>query len=134
MTFVDTNVLLDVVTDDPEWGRWSVRHLEIVSAKGDTFINAIVYAEVSIRYARIEDVDGMLAAARIGISPIPLAASFMAGKAFKRYKAGGGIKTGVLSDFLIGAHALFFGLPLLTRDPRRYRAYFPALALITPGE
>jgi predicted nucleic acid-binding protein len=129
---VDTNVLLDLVTDDPDWSEWSLARLEDAALAGSLLINDIVYAETSIRYERIEDLDTMLADAMIEIAPTPRAALFLAGKAFQHYRAAGGVRTGVLPDFFIGAHAAVAGWPLLTRDPRRYRTYFPKLTLIAP--
>lgn len=132
MTLVDSNVLLDLVTDDPDWSEWSLAHLEQAALAGPVFINDIVYAETSIRYDRMEDLDAMLAATMIGIAPTPRSALFLAGKAFRRYRTTGGTRTGVLPDFFIGAHAAIEGWPLLTRDARRYRSYFPRLTLIAP--
>lgn len=132
MILVDTNVLLDLVTDDPTWSEWSVARLEEAALAGPIFINDIVYAETSIRYLRIEDLDAMLARADIEIAPTPRSALFLAGKAFQRYRAGGGTRTGVLPDFFIGAHAAVEGWPLLTRDAGRYRTYFPKITLIAP--
>ena len=132
MILVDTNVLLDLVTDDPDWSEWSLARLEEAALAGPILINDIVYAETSIRYARIEDLDAMLAEATIEIVPTPRAALFLAGKAFQRYRAAGGTRTGVLPDFFIGAHAAVEDLPLLTRDAARYRSCFPKLALIAP--
>jgi predicted nucleic acid-binding protein len=129
---VDTNVLLDLVTDDPDWSEWSLARLEEAALDGPIFINDIVYAETSIRYDRIEDLDAMLARAMIEIAPTPRSALFLAGKAFRRYRAAGGSRTGVLPDFFIGAHAAIEGWPLLTRDATRYRRYFPKVALIAP--
>jgi predicted nucleic acid-binding protein len=130
---VDTNVLLDLVTDDPDWSEWSLARLEEAALAGPVFINDIVYAETSIRYDRIEDLDAMLAQAMIEIAPTPRSALFLAGKAFRRYRAAGGSRTGVLPDFFIGAHAAIAGWPLLTRDAARYRRYFPKVALIAPA-
>lgn len=132
MVLVDSNVLLDLVTDDPLWAEWSMRQLEMAAVKGAVAINDVVYAEISIRYRRIEDLDAMLETAGIAIRPIPRAALFLAGKAFQRYRAAGGIRAGVLPDFFIGAHAAVAGIPLLTRDAGRYRSYFPSVALIAP--
>jgi predicted nucleic acid-binding protein len=130
---IDTNVLLDLVTDDPEWSEWSLARLEEAALAGPLLINDIVYAEVSIRYERIEDLDAMLGDARIEIAPMLRPALFLAGKAFRRYRAAGGTRTGVLPDFFIGAHAAVAGWPLLTRDAGRYRNYFPKLKLIAPS-
>ena len=132
MILVDTNVLLDLVTDDPDWSEWSLARLEEAALAGPILINDIVYAETSIRYDRIEDLDAMLAQAMIGIAPTPRSALFLAGKAFRRYRAAGGSRTGVLPDFFIGAHAAVEGWPLLTRDAGRYRRYFPKVTLIAP--
>lgn len=132
MILVDTNVLLDLVTDDPDWSEWSLARLEEAALAGPVLINDVVYAETSIRYARIEDLDAMLAEAMIEIAPTPRPALFLAGKAFQHYRAAGSARTGVLPDFFIGAHAAVEGWPLLTRDARRYRRYFPKLALIAP--
>jgi predicted nucleic acid-binding protein len=133
VTLVDTNVLLDLVTDDPEWAEWSLARLEEAAMAGPILVNDIVYAETSIRYARIEDLDALLAQAMIEIAPTPRAALFLAGKAFARYRRAGGARTGVLPDFFIGAHAAVEGWPLLTRDAARYRRYFPKVSLISPS-
>lgn len=132
VVLVDTNVLLDLVTDDTNWSEWSLARLEEASLAGPMLINDIVYAETSIRYARMEDLDAMLAEAMIEIVPTPRSALFLAGKAFQRYRAAGGTRTGVLPDFFIGAHATVDGLRLLTRDASRYRTYFPKIQLIAP--
>jgi predicted nucleic acid-binding protein len=131
---VDTNVLLDLVTDDPDWLEWSLARLEEAALAGPVLINDVVYAEISIRYERIEHLDTMLADAMIEIAPTPRPALFLAGKAFQHYRATGGVRTGVLPDFFIGAHAAVEGWPLLTRDARRYRTYFPKLTLIAPPD
>lgn len=132
MILVDTNVLLDLVTDDPDWSEWSLARLEEAALAGPVLINDIVYAETSIRDDRIEDLDAMLAQAMIDIAAAPRAALLLAGKAFQRYRAAGGTRTGVLPDFLIGAHAAVEGWPLLTHDAGRYRSYFPKTTLIAP--
>jgi predicted nucleic acid-binding protein len=132
VTLVDTNVLLDLVTDDPNWSAWSIARLEEAALAGPILINDVVYAETSIRYERIEDLDTMLAEAMIEIAPISRAALFLAGKVFQRYRAAGGTRTGVLPDFFIGAHAAIEGWPLLTRDTDRYRSYFPKITLVAP--
>jgi len=129
---VDTNVLLDLFTDDPVWAAWSVRQLEAAALQGSLIINAVVYAELSAGFDRIEDLDAALAAAGIELVEAPRAALFLAGKAFRTYRARGGRRTGVLSDFFIGAHAVVENIPLLTRDSGLYRSYFPTITLITP--
>lgn len=132
MILVDTNVLLDVVTDDPVWANWSIQQLDAASLKGGLAINDIVYAELSVRFERIEDVEEALEESGVVIAPIPREALFLAAKIFQRYRAAGGARQSVLPDFFIGAHAAIAGLPLLTRDARRYRTYFPSLCLIAP--
>ncbi len=132
MTLVDTNVLLDVATDNPNWATWSVRQLDAAALRGPVMINPVIYAEFSVGYGRIEEVDTVLAATDLRIVEIPRAALFLAGKVFQRYRAAGGSRTGVLPDFFIGAHAAVAELALLTRDTQRYRTYFPSVTLITP--
>jgi predicted nucleic acid-binding protein len=134
MTLVDTNVLLDVATDDPRWLRWSLYQLDAASVRGRVLINAVVYAEFSIGYARIEEADRVLAAVGIDLTEIPRSALFLAGKVFQRYRAQGGTRTGVLPDFFIGGHAAIARIPLVTRDPRPYRRYFTGITLIAPDE
>ncbi|MDI3469554.1 MAG: hypothetical protein OJF62_001617 [Pseudolabrys sp.] len=132
MTLVDTNVLLDIATDDPAWAGWSLRQLDAAAVRGPTFINPVIYSELSIGYSRIEDLDKIVAAVGLTFAHIPRAALFLAGKVFQRYRSRGGKRTGVLPDFFIGAHAAVAALPLLTRDPRRYRTYFSGITLIAP--
>ena len=132
MTLVDTNVLLDLVTDDARWAMWSIAQLEAAALRGPLLINDIVYAELSVRYPRIEGVDQFVDQAALEIAPMPKTALFLAGKAYMRYRGSGGTRTGVLPDFFIGAQAAVAGLPLLTRDAARYRTYFPTLTLIAP--
>ncbi|MGD9968569.1 MAG: type II toxin-antitoxin system VapC family toxin [Hyphomonadaceae bacterium] len=131
-TLVDTNVLLDVATNDHLWADWSLRQLDAAAIRGPLVINDIIYAELSVRYARIEDVDSFMGIAALTQETIPRSALFLAGKVFQAYRASGGVRTGVLPDFFIGAHAAVGGLTLLTRDVQRYRSYFPKLRLIAP--
>jgi predicted nucleic acid-binding protein len=131
---VDTNVLLDVVTNDPEWAEWSQHQLEAAALRDRLFINSVVYAEVSTSYRRIEEVDAALVTAGVALAEIPRPALFLAGKVFLEYRKRGGSRTGVLPDFFIGAHAAVARLPLLTRDVRRYRTYFPTVSLIAPTD
>jgi predicted nucleic acid-binding protein len=132
MTLVDTNVLLDIATNDPRWASWSLYQLEAASIRGSVVINTVIYAEFSIGYRQIEEVEQVLSDARLDLTEIPRPALFLAGKVFQRYRAQRGSRTGVLPDFFIGAHAAVAGLPLLTRDPRRYRTYFSGITLIAP--
>lgn len=133
MTLVDTNVLLDLVTDDPNWADWSLSQLEAGSLDGPLLINDVVYAELAVRYERIEHLEAFVDGAELEIAPMPRAALFLVGKVFTQYRRAGGLRTGVLPDFFIGAHAAVAQLPLLTRDVRRYRTYFPSLKLIAPN-
>lgn len=132
MILVDTNILLDLVTDDSQWFDWSARTIQDAAVDGPLCINAIIYAELSARYDSTANVDDFVEAAGVQFFDIPRKAAFLAAKAFGRYRSAGGTKTGVLSDFFIGAHASALDIPLLTRDVRRYRTYFPDLHLIAP--
>lgn len=132
MTLIDTNVLLDLVTDDPVWAEWSIRQLDAAAVRGILTINTVVYAELSVRFGRIEDLDAVLDEAGISLVDIPRSALFLAGKVFQHYRAAGGSRNGVLPDFFIGAHAAVVGMPLLTRDVQRYRSYFPSVTLLAP--
>jgi predicted nucleic acid-binding protein len=133
LILVDTNVLVDIVSDDPLWGEWSERHLALAAAQDEIAINDIVYAELSVRYATIEALNAMIYEARLVSAAVPRPALFLAGKAFQRYRAAGGATTGVLRDFVIGAHAVISNAVLITRDAARYRTYFPAIMLIAPN-
>jgi predicted nucleic acid-binding protein len=130
-TLVDTSVLLDVLQQDPVWESWSAARLqEAVDGEG-AVINPLVYAEVSIRYARFEDLDAVLQN-DLEREPLPWGAAFLAGKAFVRYRRGGGARTAPLPDFYIGAHAAVRGYRLLTRNRKDFRSYFPRLEIISP--
>ena len=133
MILVDTNVLLDLVTEDPDWAGWSQQQLNHAAAQDELAINDIVYAELSIGYERMEELDAMIRSAGLVIAAIPRPALFLAGKAFQRYRSAGGRRTGVLPDFFIGAHAVVAGATLMTRDAARYRSYFPGIVLIAPN-
>ena len=109
-----------------------MNRLDAAAIRGPLLINAVVYAEFFVGFVRVEDVDRVLDGVRFEMADIPPAALFLAGKVFQRYRAQGGTRTGVLPDFFIGAHAAVAQVPLLTRDPRRYRTYFAGLALIAP--
>lgn len=130
MVLVDTNVLLDVVQDDPDWADWSQRQLEAARLRGPLAINAIVYAELSMAYAHIEDLEKVLELIGLREIAIPREALFLAGKVFLEYRRRKGSKTNVLPNFFIGAHAAIAGLPILTRDVRRYRTYFPTVEIL----
>lgn len=129
---LDSNVLLDILTDDPVWGDWSANTLDKASKSGILAINPVIYAEVSIGFSNITMVDQALPSNVFVRLPIPYEAAFLAGKSFVAYKRRGGAKNAVLPDFLIGAHASVEHLTLLTRDCARYRTYFPNIQLIHP--
>jgi predicted nucleic acid-binding protein len=132
MVLVDSNVLIDVLTNDAVWSSWSLARLEEAALAGSILINDVIYSEISIGFLRIEDVDAMLTGTKVRLAPTPRAALFLAGKVFRQYRASGGTRTGVLPDFFIGAHAAVAGWTLLTRDIGRYRTYFPTVRLIAP--
>jgi len=129
---VDTNVLIDVFENDPDWSDWSVGRLREHSVVSTLIINPIIYAELSMAFSKIETLDAQIAALGLQIREIPRPALFLAAKAFAKYPKQGGSKTNVLADFFIGAHAAVIEAPVLTRDPARYRSYFPTLRLVTP--
>jgi predicted nucleic acid-binding protein len=129
---IDSNVLLDLMTEDPEWFAWSAAAVARAADSSRIVINAVIYAEVSVRYSRIEDLEDALPREMIEREAIPYEAGFLAGKAFLTYRRRGGDKRSPLPEFLIGAHAAVAGYRLLTRDAARYRTYFPGLGLIAP--
>jgi hypothetical protein len=132
MTLVDSNVLFDIVTRTPDWWQWSLKQFDDAALNGPVLINDVICAEMSSRYPSVDVVDSVLRDLGVDLVPIPRSALFLAGKAYLRYRAAGGARTGVLSDFFVGAHAAAEQLPLLTRDIRRYRTYFPTVELIAP--
>ena len=131
-TLVDSNVLLDVLTDDPEWFDWSAARLAAAADRGHLFINPIIYAEVSVGFTRIEDLDEALPPGYYRRVPLPWEAGFLAGRAFLAYRRGRSVRRSPMPDFYIGAHAAVAGLTLLTRDPKRYRTYFPTVIVVSP--
>ena len=132
MILVDTNVMLDVFEDDAEWSDWSQDRLDSASAIDTLAINPVIYSELSIGFARIEELEAVIKEASLAIEEIPREALFLAGKVFLRYRRSRGAKRRVLPDFYIGAHAAVMQWPLLTRDATRYRTYFPTVSLIAP--
>jgi predicted nucleic acid-binding protein len=131
-TLVDSNILLDVATSDPTWSDWSSRALEAAANESLLAINALIYAEVSIGDERIEELEQAIPSTTFRREPLPYEAAFLAGKAFLKYRRRGGQRTSPLPDFYIGAHAAVSGFRILTREPRRYRTYFPTVDLISP--
>ncbi|MDJ0768913.1 MAG: type II toxin-antitoxin system VapC family toxin [Ilumatobacter sp.] len=131
-TLVDSNVLLDVMTEDERWADWSVSALATAAELGPLVINPVIFSEVSIRFSRVEQLDEALPASDFRRAAIPWSAAFLAGKAFARYRRRRGTMSSTLPDFFIGAHAAVDDLALLTRDARRYRSYFPTVELWAP--
>ena len=131
-TLVDTNVLFDFLSEDAQWFDWAAAMIEQAANQGDVVINPIIYAEVSVRYDRIEDVEAALPGEYFVRAALPWEAAFLAGKCLERCRRRGGVKHSALPDFFIGAHAAVTGMALLTRDPLRYRTYFPKITLIAP--
>lgn len=129
---VDSNVLLDVATNDPVWSEWSALALAEAAEHAALIINPIIYAEVSIGYATIEALDAALPTALYQREPLPWDAGFLAGKSFLMYRRRGGVRNSPLPDFYIGAHAAIGRLALLTRDAARYRGYFPRVEILSP--
>jgi predicted nucleic acid-binding protein len=132
VTLVDSCVLLDLALEDPTWAEWSANALVAAADEGPLAINPIIYAEVSVGYSAVEDLDTLLPAEDYRREALPYQAGFLAGKAFIRYRRAGGAKRSPLPDFYIGAHAAVAGYRLLTRDKARYATYFPKVRLITP--
>ncbi len=132
MTLVDTNVLIDILNDDPNWRSWSRDRLKERSVLGPLLINEVVYAELSLGFPTEEQLDNAIWELNVILEQSPKSALFLAGRAFEQYRRAGGARTGVLPDLFIGAHALVGRLPILTRDVRRYRTYFPTVKLISP--
>ena len=130
---VDTNVLVDVLENDPDWADWSVAQLRAQAQVHRLVINPVIYAELSLAFSTVEALDEALGSLQIPLIELPKPALFLAGKAFVQYRRQGGTKTNVLADFFIGAHAAVAGLPVLTRDVRRYESYFPTVKLVAPS-
>jgi len=131
-TLVDSNVLLDVLTEDPSWLTWSAEQLGAAVEEGPVVINQVVYGEVAHRFSSIEDLDEALSPQRFVRGNLPWAAAFLAARSFRQYRRRGGRRGAILPDFFVGAHAAVLNLRLLTRDAARYRTYFPTVELIVP--
>lgn len=129
---VDTNVLIDVLENDPDWADWSLAQLQAQSRVHRLVINPIVYAELSLTFSAFEVLDEVLNDMELPVLEMPRQALFLAGKAFVKYRRNGGVKNNVLGDFFIGAHAAVSHLPILTRDTRRYSNYYPSVNLVSP--
>jgi predicted nucleic acid-binding protein len=131
-TLVDSNVILDLFTEDAEWFDWSAAMLSRAAESGRVVVNPLVYAEVSVQFERIEELDDALPLHYFAREALPFDAAFLASRAFLTYRRSGGIRTSPMPDFYIGAHAAIAGYTLLTRDPARYRTYFPRLRIVAP--
>ena len=131
-TLIDTNVLLDVLEERPQWSAWVLRQFRSLAEDGDLVINQIIYGEASVPYASLPEFDALLSSDVVKREDFPWEAGFVAGKVHKLYRGGGGLKVSTLPDFLIGAHALVKGYRVLTRDASRFRTYFPKVQLIAP--
>jgi len=129
---VDTNVLVDLLTDDPIWAEWSTDAFCACMDHARLVIDTTVYAELAVRYDTVERLEQMIDAAGLEREHVPWSAAYLAGKAFEQYRRGGGTRRSPLPDFYIGAHAAVAGMSLLTRDSSRYRSYFPTVELIAP--
>jgi predicted nucleic acid-binding protein len=132
VTLVDTNVLIDILSNDPNWRSWSQARLQERSYNGPMIINDVVYAEMAARFVTQEQLDAEITELNVVLQRVPKAALFLAGRTFERYRRSGGTRTGILPDFFVGAHAEIAQWPLLTRDVGRYRTYFPDVELIAP--
>ena len=130
--FVDSNIILDIFLDDPNWADWSESALAEHSVDADLYINSVVYSEVSIGFEKIEELESALNKSGFQMLEIPKEALFLAGKAFQKYRRGRGVKSSPLPDFYIGAQAAILDMELITRDASRYRTYFPSVRLISP--
>ena len=129
---VDSNVLLDTLTEDADWFQWSSNALAEAAENATLVINPIIYAEVSIRFERIEELEETLPPTYFRRDALPWEAGFLAAKCFAVYRRRGGLHRAPLPDFYIGAHAAVSGMTLLTRDVARYKTYFPRVQLISP--
>ena len=132
MLLVDTNVLVDVLQNDPQWADWSIAQLRAQAQLNALAINPVIYAELSLSFSTFEALDRVVATMELALHEVPRPALFLAGKAYLQYRRRGGAKAQVLPDFFIGAHAAVEGWPLLTRDASRFRTYFPRLEVIAP--
>lgn len=131
---IDSNVLLDVFTDDRNWRAWSSSAMEAAAGAGTLSVNPLIYAEVSTQFPEQAVLDDALVKLSLSLRPLPWGAAFLAGRAYVSYRQSGGVKRSPLPDFYIGAHAVVDGLTLITRDVARYRTYFPQIALVTPEQ
>ena len=134
MILVDSNVIIDVLGNDPQWADWSIQQLRQQSRVHELLVNPIVYSELSLNFNNVDQLDKVIADLQLVFVEMPRMALFLAAHAFAAYRQHGGAKLNVLPDFFIGAHAIAAGCALLTRDTQRYRTYFPRVPLIAPQQ
>ncbi len=134
MFLADSNVLLDIFGDDPSWGSWAKQALREAIGAGEVGINPVIYAEISVRFDDHASLDAGVSRLMLTRLQLPFEAAFLAGRAYRRYRRAGGVRSSPLPDFYIGAHAEVAGLTVLTRDVSRFRTYFPAVRLVAPPE
>ncbi len=132
MLLVDTNVLVDVLQDDPQWADWSIRQMRAQASIHQLAINPVIYAEISLSFSTLEALEGVVTTLGLEVREVPRAALFLAARAFAQYRKRSGSRLQVLPNFFIGAHAAVEGWPLLTRDANRFSTYFPTLQLLAP--
>ena len=129
---VDTNILIDVLNNEPRWADWSIHQLRVQSKIHVLSINPIIYSELSSAFTKIEDLDDVVQVMGLRYVQLPKPALFLAAKAFLAYRKKGGTKHNILGDFFVGAHAAVSRMPVLTRDTQRYKTYFPSVQLVSP--
>lgn len=132
MVLVDTNVLVDVLQNDPQWSDWSISQMRAQARLNVLAINPVIYAEMSLSFSTLEALEEVIGTLELAVHDMPRPALFLAAKAYAQYRRRGGTKQQVLPDFFIGAHAVVEGWPLLTRDASRFRTYFPTLKVLAP--
>lgn len=132
MILIDSNILFDLLSEDPNWYRWSASAVAVAASESELAINPVIYAETSVRFKTPKEFDEFFPPNEFRREPLPYAAAFLAAKAHLAYRRSGGIRTSTLPDFFIGAHAAVSGFRLLTRDAKRYKTYFPSVELIAP--
>ncbi len=130
---IDSNVLIDVIDNDPKWADWSEAQLVPLAEAGLAVINPLIYAEVAVSFNSLEDLEGALQPFKVNRETLPWPAAYLASQAFQLYRRRGGARRSPMPEFYIGAHASLAGYALLTRDARRYREYFPKLKIIEPS-
>ncbi len=132
MILVDSNVWIDLIRNDPVWFEWSSQQIERAYFAGQVVTNPVIYAELAPVYDTPQELADFFQSGKTPVAPFSPACSYIAGRAFLKYRQSRGAKTGVLPDFFIGAQAQTEGWTILTRDKARYKTYFPKVKLISP--